>query len=42
VAGAAAVGSMLRIAAIFHAVPSFTTSHDAHIRRVVPSAWAMS
>ncbi len=39
---AAGAGSMLRIAAIFQAAPSFTSSHEAHIRRVVPSAWAMS
>ena len=38
----AAAGSMLRMAAIFQAPPSFTSSHDAHIRRVAPSVCAIS
>ena len=39
---AGAAGSMLRIAAIFQVAPSFTSSHDAHIRRVAPSVCAIS
>ena len=41
-APAGAAGSMLRMAAIFQVLPSFTSSHDAYIRRVAPSAWAIS
>ena len=41
-APAGAAGSMLRMAAIFQAPPSFTSSHDAHIRRVAPSVCAIS